>query len=439
MNFKLGHIKNGNEHICVLRHCELEPGETDVTIPPEVARIEANAFEGCRNLERVTIPENVRVIAKEAFAGLSRLREVTLCIHVKIHGRPFNGCDGLRRLVVTLPKEEKSDATVPQSFTGEFGNGKGHIEELILPENLAVIKPGAFDGFSSLRTIDIPGGVTSVSGFGGCTSLSEIHLPESLTEIGDDAFRDCTRVTEIDIPKAVARIGNRAWMNCKTLAKLEVPDAVKKMSAGVFDGSGLLGDGYYTKNGKWLWGVPKNVRRFVMPDTVTNVAPDLFAYDKELREIVLSPKLKAIPEGMFQSCSKLKRVVIPGSVKRIDRLGFYACKGLETVEIPRSVKLDQMAFHGNERLHLIWMDGDTRTLDARDYRRETLTIPEDITACEPCRLSSYVRRIEVANPELDIGPLLQRPQKPEKLTVCAKPGSHAERDAGEHGIRFEAL
>ncbi|MDO5300772.1 MAG: hypothetical protein Q4F18_15190, partial [Clostridia bacterium] len=121
------------------------------------------------------------------------------------------------------------------------------------------------------------------------------------------------------------------------------------------------------------------------------------------------------------------------------RCGFYACERLETVEIPRSVELQPAAFYGNGKLHLIWIDGDTRTLDVRNYRCETLVIPEDITACEPCRLSSCVRRIEVVNPELDIGPLLQRTQKPEMLTVCAKPGSHAERDAREHGIRFEAL
>ena len=74
----------------------------------------------------------------------------------------------------------------------------------------------AFDGCSSLTSIDIPNSVTSIGDgtFNGCTSLTRVSIPSGVTSIGDFTFADCTGLTSIDIPDSVISIGQGAFCNC---------------------------------------------------------------------------------------------------------------------------------------------------------------------------------------------------------------------------------
>ena len=62
-------------------------------------------------------------------------------------------------------------------------------------------------------SVVIPEGVTFLNCFGGCTSLTSIALPSTLTTIGQATFRDCTNITEVTVPAAVNHIVNFAFDN----------------------------------------------------------------------------------------------------------------------------------------------------------------------------------------------------------------------------------
>ena len=95
---------------------------------------------------------------------------------------------------------------------------------------------GAFAGCSSLTEVTIPEGVTSIGewAFEGCSNLTKAIIPEGVTSIGKGAFLSCRSLTEVTIPKSVTSIGELAFYGCEALATVyyggtqEDWDALKK-------------------------------------------------------------------------------------------------------------------------------------------------------------------------------------------------------------------
>ena len=80
-----------------------------------------------------------------------------------------------------------------------------YITDVVIPDSVTEIRPSAFCNCSNIKSITIPDSVTSIewSAFEYCESLKEITIPNSVTEIGDYAFWGCSSLTEITIPYSV--------------------------------------------------------------------------------------------------------------------------------------------------------------------------------------------------------------------------------------------
>jgi hypothetical protein len=87
---------------------------------------------------------------------------------------------------------------------------------------------GAFQGCTSLQSIEIPDSVTSTGDatFKDCSALETVHLPNSLTKVRQYAFSGCFGLTSIAISDSVTRIGERAFYNCKGLTSITILDGV---------------------------------------------------------------------------------------------------------------------------------------------------------------------------------------------------------------------
>ena len=97
-------------------------------------------------------------------------------------------------------------------------------KDLIIPEfiegyRVAKIGDGTFRNCSSLTSIHIPDSVTSIGvyAFRDCSSLTSIHIPNSVTSIGNYAFSGCKRLSAVTIPKSTISIGEQAFSNCPLL------------------------------------------------------------------------------------------------------------------------------------------------------------------------------------------------------------------------------
>ena len=74
----------------------------------------------------------------------------------------------------------------------------------------------AFYGCSGLTSLTIPSSITSIGGgaFEGCRGLTSVTIPSSVTEIVCNAFKGCTGLTSLNIPSSVTKIGDYAFYGC---------------------------------------------------------------------------------------------------------------------------------------------------------------------------------------------------------------------------------
>ena len=77
--------------------------------------------------------------------------------------------------------------------------GCSSLTEVTIPDSVTVIDSGTFIECTDLTSVDIPDGVTSIGdfAFSRCSGLTSVTIPGSVTSIGGDAFRDCDSLTRI--------------------------------------------------------------------------------------------------------------------------------------------------------------------------------------------------------------------------------------------------
>lgn len=94
----------------------------------------------------------------------------------------------------------------------------------IIPEGTTEIESYAFFDKGALTNIVIPDSVTEIgeSAFKSC-GLTSVVIPSSVTEIGDHAFFGCTGLTNGEIHSLEIEFGIRVWCECENLKSIKVP------------------------------------------------------------------------------------------------------------------------------------------------------------------------------------------------------------------------
>ena len=232
---------------------------------------------------------------------------------------------------------EGTRKSYPVTKIGEFGDCSS-LTSITIPEGVTSIIDGAFEGYSSLTSITIPEGVTSIgySTFRGCKSLTSITIPKGVTSIDRNAFSECRSLTSINIPESVTSIGTSAFSFCSGLTSVTIPNSVTTIGRLAFRGcSGLTS--------------------VTIPNSVTTIGSLAFRCCSGLTSINIPDGVTSIGGSAFGQCSGLTSVTIPNSVTSIGQGAFSDCSGLTSIEIPNSVTsiADGTAFMGCSRLYSI--------------------------------------------------------------------------------------
>ena len=161
------------------------------------------------------------------------------------------------------------------------------------------------------------------SAFSNCHSLATLSLGENIKTIGSHAFYDCTRITgSVTIPQSVTSIGNEAFRWCSGIDSLTINNAATSIGEWAFAscyGIKTLSLGEKIKTiGYNAFSDCSGLTNVTIPQSVTSIGPCAFAYCTSLKNITIPEKVTTIGSDTFNDCKHLEYIILPAGLTSFD-------------------------------------------------------------------------------------------------------------------------
>lgn len=364
--------------------------DTDIIIPKTyngspIIAVNA-AFKECNNLTSVTIPDSVLYIGNFAFKDCDWLTSITIPYSVQHIGYGvFNNCNNLTHLTWNAKSAYIDRPSLYPPFYGcsnltdvIFGNGVEYIHQMM------------FYNCTTLKNITIPDSITEIGGsaFSSCNGVNvyisnleqwckisfadgganplrnagklylngklieTLIIPDTITSINDYAFYGCSSFTSVIIPQNITSVGAAAFCTCSGLISITI-DCINSIDDYAFSGC------------KELKSVLWNAERCI---TAGSYGEFIFDNCKNLTNIEIGNNVKVLPPYVFANCSSVTNITIPDSVTAIGDYAFYSCTGLTTITIPDNVSyIGDSSFRGCIKLNNVIIGNSATSIGERAF------------------------------------------------------------------------
>ncbi len=247
-------------------------GLTGMVIPDSVLQVDADAFKECTGLKTATIGKGLVALSQGMFFHCTSLAAVNIPNSVtKIGEGAFEGCSALTN--IAIPGSVTEICSKAFMETG--------LTSLTIPGTVKTVGSRAFRGCSKLADLTICDGVEEIGEvvygetFQGCTSLTHVELPDSMTWLGKGTFADCTSLTSLTLSKGMTSAKAEIVGNCKALETLVIPTNITDISFYI------CGIGSYE--------IKEAFPRLTIYGEA-NSAADLYAYERGIPFVVMEPQ-----------------------------------------------------------------------------------------------------------------------------------------------------
>ena len=413
---------------------------TSVVVEEGVTSVEQYAFSGNTYLQSITLADSVTTVEARAFYDCSKLTTVDLGGVTTIGERTFYECENLQNVTLSKDLTEIGDyafykcavrsVSVPNVTVigsnafyyctalrsidlsenlvsiGEDAFYNTGLTELVIPDSVTTIGPGAFTACDSLTSVVLGDGLTQISyqAFKGCDLLEEVVIGKNVEIIGSYAFEDCIALKEVYIPDSVTKINSYAFDSCKAITDVYLGSGLREeycISSDAFKFCESIANVWY-RGTQEQWTAMRvtgssyqfthyltDANRYYMMGacgeqvwwdvafdgtmTIAGSGP-MFDYGGDMgwpewndnvftkvKKIVVEPGVTTIGNESFGWMENLTEVVLPEGLTKIGDYSFSYSTALKTVKLPASVtEYGVGAFDGCTVLDGIWADKDSK-------------------------------------------------------------------------------
>ena len=357
-----------------------------------VAQINPMAFYKCTNIVSITIPSSiygvgVGYIGEGAVFCASGSTDFKLkCVIIEnpscqISKGAFTACSRIEYV------------KIPQCMCTDKGQSSG----------MSTLNAFMYS-CNNLKKVEMVSGVRSIGNYAFCNAsgensasgvayiyyssesyrreIEEFIIPNTVTSIGQWAFRNCYAIQMLTIPSSVQSIGDKAFGDCTGLKVLVMPRNVTEgigvttncssslevcrytLSQGVLSVDSAPAEAFqdFEKTGDRYASV-------VVEDSARYIGARSFAGKSDLRGLTIGNSVGHIDSGAFDGCAALSELTIPGNVKSIGTEAFRGCRGITNLTLESGVEsIGASAFEGCTNLVCVTIPDSVTSIDMAAFR-----------------------------------------------------------------------
>ena len=311
---------------------------TDLVIPDGVEEIKNFAFAGCNKLKTLTIPSSVKSIASSAFRNCTELTGIYI----------ENMANWVSMSFIAYSS--------PLYYAKYLYLNNQLVTDLVIPEGVTKIGDYVFEGCDYINSVTIPSSVKEIgNAFFDCSNLSAVYINNIKSWVDISFFSSYCNplyhaknlylngelLTDLVIPEGVTEIKTNTFFSCESITSVSIPKSLEKIGSFAFNQCRNIDKVYINDLAAWL--------KVFIPDDYANpmhFSADLYLKGELLTDLIIPEGVSVIASNMFTGCKSIKSLTIPSSLKEIGNMAFYQCPNLKIIKINDLSAWMEIDFHG---------------------------------------------------------------------------------------------